>query len=52
LQIRVDEDKELPENLNSLAVAHVTLVIEDELGTESDTYELAADSYGGITIMF
>jgi hypothetical protein len=50
LQIRVDEDKELPEN--SLAVAHVTLVIEDELGTESDTYELAADSYGGITIMF
>ncbi|KAJ7897525.1 hypothetical protein B0H13DRAFT_1884631 [Mycena leptocephala] len=42
------EDKDLPEN--SLVVAHVTLVIEDEL--TSDTYELAADSYGGITIMF
>ncbi|KAJ7850248.1 hypothetical protein B0H13DRAFT_1905769 [Mycena leptocephala] len=41
------EDKELPEN--SLVVAHVTLVIEDEL--TSDTYKLAADSYGGITII-
>ncbi|KAJ7892955.1 hypothetical protein B0H13DRAFT_1886550 [Mycena leptocephala] len=50
LRIRVDEDKELPEN--SLVVAHVTLLIEDELSTESDTYELAAGSYGGITIMF
>ncbi|KAJ7872244.1 hypothetical protein B0H13DRAFT_1895431 [Mycena leptocephala] len=44
------EDKELPEN--SLVVAYVTLVIEDELSTESDIYELAADSYRGITIMF
>jgi hypothetical protein len=42
------EDKELPGN--SLVVAHVTLVIEDEL--TSDTYKVAADSYGGITIMF
>jgi hypothetical protein len=49
LRIRDNEDKEFPEN--SLVVAHVTLLIEDKLSTESDTYELTVD-YRGITIMF
>jgi hypothetical protein len=44
LRIRIDEDKEFPEN--SLVVAHVTLLIEDKLSTMGNTYELAADSYG------